>query len=102
MPIFSIHGNHDDPIGDDNLSTLDQLDSNNYINYFGRQNSIQYIRVTPFLIKKGQIKLAIYGIGHMKDERLNLAFENNSIIFEWPTNANGERDQSYFSILVLH
>jgi double-strand break repair protein MRE11 len=23
MPIFSIHGNHDDPVGVENLSTLD-------------------------------------------------------------------------------
>jgi double-strand break repair protein MRE11 len=102
MPIFSIHGNHDDPVGDDNLSTLDQLASNNYINYFGRQNSIQNLKITPFLIKKGEIKLAIYGIGHMKDERLNLAFENQTIRFEKPLDQSGRCDESYFNILVLH
>lgn len=50
MPIFSIHGNHDDPTGVENISSLDQLQSNNYINYFGRQNSIQNLEIKPFLI----------------------------------------------------
>ena len=74
MPIFSIHGNHDDPVGLENLSSLDLMNSNNYINYFGRQNSIQDLEITPFLIRKGAIKVAIYGIGHMREERLNMAF----------------------------
>jgi hypothetical protein len=38
----------------------------------------------PFLVKKGSVKLAVYGIGHMKEERLNLAFENGNIVFERP------------------
>ena len=48
------------------------------------------------------MKLAIYGIGHMKDERLNLAFENGTIQFERPTDDQGQIDDSYFNILVLH
>ena len=102
LPIFSIHGNHDSPVGENNISTLDQLNSNNYINYFGRQQSIVTLKITPILIIKGEIKLAIYGIGHMKDERLNLAFENNLVHFDKPLNELGEIDDSFSNILVLH
>ena len=42
------------------------------------------MKVVPFLVKKGLVKLAIYGIGHMKEERLNLALENQTIVFDRP------------------
>ena len=84
MPIFSIHGNHDDPTGLDMISSLDQVQINNYVNYFGKVKNIEQIEVTPILFKKGSNKIALYGIGHMKDERLNLAFETKSIKFKRP------------------
>jgi double-strand break repair protein MRE11 len=49
---------------------------NNYLNYFGKVKNIEMIEVTPILLTKGTTKVALYGIGHMKDERLNIAFEN--------------------------
>lgn len=36
LPIFTIHGNHDDPAGQDNLSAVDILSSCGLINYFGK------------------------------------------------------------------
>lgn len=36
LPIFTIHGNHDDPGGADNLSAVDILSTANLINYFGK------------------------------------------------------------------
>ena len=36
LPVFTIHGNHDDPSGDHNLSAVDVLSSCNLVNYFGR------------------------------------------------------------------
>jgi hypothetical protein len=30
------------------------------------------------------VKIALYGIGHIKDERLNMAFENDRITWERP------------------
>ena len=36
LPVFSIHGNHDDPAGDGGLAALDILSTANLINYFGR------------------------------------------------------------------
>lgn len=98
LPIFSIHGNHDDPVGLEMLSSLDQASANNHINYFGKVTNIEQIKVNPVLLEKGSTKLAIYGIGHMKDERLNLAFEQQNIKFQRPAQ---DRD-SWFNILVLH
>jgi DNA repair exonuclease SbcCD nuclease subunit len=49
LPIFSIHGNHDDPTGLDMLSSLDQACINNYLNYFGKVKNIEKIEVTPVL-----------------------------------------------------
>jgi double-strand break repair protein MRE11 len=75
LPIFSIHGNHDDPVGLDLFSSLDQVSANSYVNYFGKVKNIEEFTVKPVLFRKGGTKVALYGIGHMHDERLNLAFE---------------------------
>lgn len=66
------------------LSTLDQASTNNYINYFGKVENIENIVVKPVLFQKGNTKIALFGIGHMKDERLNLAFEEKKIKFKRP------------------
>ena len=84
IPIFMIHGNHDDPSGLEYLSNIDLMSSNNYVNYFGKVTNIEDIEVVPILFKKGQTKIALYGIGNMKDERLNMAFENKRIKFKRP------------------
>ncbi len=36
LPVFTIHGNHDDPTGADNLSAVDILSSCGLVNYFGK------------------------------------------------------------------
>ena len=36
LPVFTIHGNHDDPAGVDNLSAVDLLSSAGLVNYFGK------------------------------------------------------------------
>lgn len=40
MPVFSIHGNHDSPVGLDLLSSMDQCSTNSYLNYFGKVQDI--------------------------------------------------------------
>ena len=102
MPIFSIHGNHDDVVGLDLFSSLDQLNANSYINYFGKVTDIDKISLTPILMQKGTTKLAIFGIGHIKDARFNLSFEREKIEFNRPVDNQGKVDETWFSILVLH
>lgn len=36
IPVFSIHGNHDDPAGPQGLCALDMLSASGVINYFGK------------------------------------------------------------------
>ena len=48
LPIFSIHGNHDDPVGLGGLSALDNLHATGLVNYFGRINNLK----GAFLLKK--------------------------------------------------
>lgn len=36
LPVYTIHGNHDDPSGADNLSAVDILSSCGLVNYFGK------------------------------------------------------------------
>ena len=41
LPIFSIHGNHDLPIGLEMTGALDQVSTNHYINYFGKVTNVE-------------------------------------------------------------
>ena len=102
MPIFSIHGNHDSPVGLDLLSSMDQLNENSYINYFGKVENIETVSVEPVILIKGTTKIALYGIGHISDTRFNLLKERDELSFCRPTNPDGTIDESFFSILVVH
>ena len=77
IPVFSIHGNHDDPTGVQNLCVMDTLAAAGLVNYFGKSNTAcqQGINIVPILLQKGVTKLAIYGLGAIKDERLHNMFE---------------------------
>lgn len=67
LPVFAIHGNHDDPsreggIGEA-LAALDLLGINNLINYFGKVDRVEDIVIEPVLVDKGTTKVALYGLG---------------------------------------
>lgn len=73
LPVFVIHGNHDDPTGGagpDALSALDLLEKAGLITYFGRAFSSKVIQVAPILLQKGHTALALYGLGNIRDEIL--------------------------------
>lgn len=74
LPIFAIHGNHDDPSREgisDPLSALDLFSVSNLVNYFGKADQVDDIEITPILIRKGGTNIALYGLGAIRDERLN-------------------------------
>eukprot|EP00035_Acanthoeca_spectabilis_P024894 m.455897 g.455897 ORF g.455897 m.455897 type:complete len:668 (-) comp20957_c0_seq1:227-2230(-) len=98
IPVFSIHGNHDDPTGDGALSALDLLSTANFINYFGRSRKIDDVQVSPILIRKGDIQLALYGLGNIRDERLHRTFVEKKVKMLRPR----EDPDSWFNLLVLH
>ena len=100
LPIFSIHGNHDDPTregGTELFAALDLLDTANLVNYVGRQEQVDKVEVSPILIKKGDTHLALYGLGSMRDERLNRMWRQNKVTFLKPA-----EDKQWFNLFALH
>ncbi|XP_070675393.1 double-strand break repair protein MRE11 isoform X3 [Malus domestica] len=67
LPVFSIHGNHDDPAG------------------------------------VGATSVALYGLGNIRDERLNRMFQTPHAV-QWmrPESQEGLEVSDWFNILVLH
>lgn len=122
IPVFSIHGNHDDPQGVGEagaLSALDLLSVSGLINYFGkielpsddatagsssartaRGGAFQEkgIRIKPVLLQKGSTKLALYGMGNIKDERMHFELRTNRVRMYRPQ----EDPDSWFNILCVH
>ena len=96
IPVFIIHGNHDDPSGFENFSSID-IFSNKEMNYFGKVNNYEQFDLLPILFIKGKTKIALYGIGYIKDERLFLALQNKKVNFHRP-----EDYKSWFNILIVH
>lgn len=111
LPIFTIHGNHDDPTrdgGPDLLSAVDLLSVSNLVNYFGRQDEVDNVKVSPILLQKGETKVALYGMGSMRDERLNRMWQSKKVKFLRPdqTHADDDTDpygeSNWFNIFTLH
>jgi len=103
-PVFSVHGNHDDPTGDDSLSAIDVLSVTGLLNHFGKAASCDNVNVSPVLLKKGETKLALYGIGAMRDERLHTTFSQKHVNMCVPLAENGDDDGSkeWFNVFVIH
>lgn len=100
IPVFAIHGNHDDPAGEGNLSAWDILGNSGLVNYFGRSLEADNIRVTPILLQKGTCRLALYGLGNIRDERLHRTFLQKRVEFMRADTEFGHQD--FFSLFMLH
>jgi double-strand break repair protein MRE11 len=104
LPVFAIHGNHDDPSREggngEALAALDLLGVSNLINYFGKVDRVDDIEITPILLRKGPTNLAIYGLGAIRDERLNRMWNQKKVKFVRLTPEQG-RDE-FLNIFVLH
>ncbi|XP_050420693.1 double-strand break repair protein MRE11 [Adelges cooleyi] len=98
IPVFSIHGNHDDPCGYREISCLDLLSSVGLVNYFGKQTNLQNINISPILLKKGSNKVALYGLSHIRDERLMRLFKDRKVRMYRPE----EDTDQWFNIFVCH
>lgn len=103
-PIFSIHGNHDDPAGFGNLCALDILSSTGLANYFGRCHDFNKIELYPILLQKGSTQVALYGLGNIRDERLHRAWRDGHVSFKRPREdgAGSEWLRNAFNVFVLH
>ncbi|CAH8467768.1 unnamed protein product [Schistosoma guineensis] len=98
IPVFTIHGNHDDPSGPGGLCAADLLHTAGLINLFGKFSSVERIDLTPVLLRKGNTRVALYGLGSVREERLHRLFLNNNVTFYRPT----ECVDDWFSICTVH
>ena len=125
IPVFSIHGNHDDPQGAGPVSThtstkcaelhvyvqegalcaLDMLSVTGLINYMGKidlpTNDAEAqdtgIAIRPVLLRKGSTRLGLYGVGNVKDQRMHFELRSNRVRMYMPKDKD-----SWFNILLLH
>lgn len=97
LPVFIIHGNHDDPSSDTNISSINIMQSANYLNYITCENQEDKLVVKPVILQKGDTLIGIYGIGNIKEERLNRLIKSKQIIYEY-----SENGEECFNILVIH
>ncbi|GAA5999486.1 MRX complex nuclease subunit [Rhodotorula paludigena] len=112
LPVFSIHGNHDDPQGvgaEGALCALDVLSASGLINYFGRMELPGQatddaealedgLKVKPVLLQKGDTKLALYGMGNIRDDRFVFELTNRRINLYRPA----QDPDDWFNILLVH
>ncbi|KAG5649982.1 meiotic recombination [Sphagnurus paluster] len=108
IPVFSIHGNHDDPQGagaEGALCALDMLSVSGLVNYMGKIDlpmsdadaSTTGIAVRPVLLRKGTTYLGLYGIGNVKDQRMHFELRSNRVRMFMPRDKD-----NWFNILLLH
>ena len=98
IPVFSIHGNHDDPSGDGHYCSLDLLQVAGFVNYFGRVPEADNIKVKPVLLQKGATKLALFGTGNVRDERMFRTFRDHKVTFFRPN----QQASDFFNLMVVH
>lgn len=98
IPVFSIHGNHDDPSGEGHLAALDLLQIAGLVNYYGRTPESDNINIKPVLLQKGKTKLALYGMSNVRDERLFRTFRDGKVKFFQPNTQKSD----WFNLMSVH
>jgi double-strand break repair protein MRE11 len=98
LPVFTIHGNHDDPTGKNPMTYLETLAATGLVNYFGKYMDMKKIDVRPLLLRKGKTHLALYGLGSLPEERLHRLFERQHVRFLRPM----ESTDNWFNVFVVH
>lgn len=103
LPVFTIHGVHDDPAGigarSDGLGILNVLHSTGLLNYFGKAVGSDEITIDPILLQKGITKLALFGLGAMNEGRLNRLYEESKVHLG---NHPDGKPEDWFNVFVLH
>ncbi|KLT40250.1 DNA repair exonuclease [Cutaneotrichosporon oleaginosum] len=117
IPVFSIHGNHDDPQGtgpEGALCALDVLSVAGVLNYFGKvdlpsgQNNQSNtendtVNIRPVLLRKGSTHLGLYGVGNIKDIRFHYQLRSNGVKMFMPRDGDGGiAAEDWFNLLLIH
>ncbi|KAL1622547.1 meiotic recombination [Neofusicoccum ribis] len=98
IPVFTIHGNHDDPSGEGHYSAMDLLQVSGLVNYYGRTPESDNIQIKPVLLQKGHTKLALFGMSNVRDERLFRTFRDGNVKFFRPS----VQQNDWFNLMSVH
>jgi double-strand break repair protein MRE11 len=63
---------------------------------------VDQIKISPILLQKGSTKVALYGLGSLRDERLNRMWQQQKVRFLRPDYDEEEEEQGFFNIFALH
>lgn len=95
MPIFTIHGNHDDP-SFGTVGSIDILSATGFVNYFGKWTDLTRVVIPPIILKKRNTHVALYGLSYINDQRLSRLYRDEKVEL-LRTN-----EMETFNIFVLH
>ncbi|XP_012221953.1 double-strand break repair protein MRE11 [Linepithema humile] len=95
MPIFTIHGNHDDP-NFGAVGSMDILSATGFVNYFGKWTDLNRVVVPPIILKKHNTHVALYGLSYINDQRLSRLYRDEKV------ELLRTKDIEPFNIFVLH
>ena len=98
MPVFAVHGNHDDPAGVGGFSAMDVLSRSGLLNYVGKSTELDQLEVSPVILRKGDTCVSLYGLGHVRDERLYRLLGEQNVNWMCPD----DPDFSAFNVLLIH
>ncbi|ANB13523.1 MRX complex nuclease subunit [Sugiyamaella lignohabitans] len=77
---------------------MDVLSATGFLNYYGRVTDSRNIEVKPVMFRKGNTKLALYGISNLRDERMKHTFKHGRAKFLRPSVQTNE----FFNLLAVH
>lgn len=80
------------------MCALDLLSISGLCNYFGRAKQIDDVTISPLLLRKGNTRLALYGLGNIRDERLYRTFVRRKVKVLRPC----EDTDEWFNLMVIH
>ncbi len=91
------------------MCALDILAASGLINYFGKMElpsewneddttTQTGLEVKPVLLQKGETKLALYGMGNIRDERFHAQMRARQIQLFKPA----ENPEEWFNIILVH
>ena len=61
------------------------------------------MEISPVLLQKGSTKLALYGLGSMRDERLNRMWQSKKVRFLRPEeDEDNDDEEGFFNLFTLH
>ena len=74
------------------------LSFGNVINFYGRTPESDNIQIKPVLLQKGRTKLALYGMGNVRDHRLFRTFTEGRVKFFRPS----IQKDDWFNLMSVH